>query len=329
MKHMKSKLLFVVALLALMSVGLVSGASAQDVVDNIVDVLATDGRFDTAYDAVIAAGLADTLASDEATYTVFVPNNRAFTSLNASNPGAVDFLLGDPQGVLSDVLLYHVVPGELSAAQLATVDAVTTIDGQQLTVAVNDDGEVTINGARILTSDIPAKNGVIHIINQVLVPRTVATSLPAAAPTGGATGGATTGDDDAVELDTIMDVLEADGRFTSLINALQATGLAEDFDKPGDFTLFAPTDEAFERISGVGLTEDQLRAILEFHIVGDSLTRDQLATDDFVPTMFNGRPIIVNRTGPMIRNLSGASVDTFNMMASNGIIHAVDSLMSP
>jgi len=77
------------------------------------------------------------------------------------------------------------------------------------------------------------------------------------------------------------------------------------------------------------LTESDLRSILLYHVVGDSLSRDQLATDDLVPTMFRGRPVIVNRDGPMILNLSGARVENFNIPASNGVIHVIDRVMTP
>lgn len=312
---MKSKIMFIFTVIAILTMSIAGAASAQDVVDNIVDVLATDGRFDTAYEAVIAAGLADTLASADNTFTVFVPRDGAFNALAAANPAALPYLLGDPEGALTDLLLYHVVPGRLTAADVVGETSLTTLQGDDITVEVNDDGDVFINGARVVATDIPAKNGVIHVIGDVLVPAGL--TLPEAPK--------------AIDsdLDTIATILAEDGRFTTLLNALEATDLADTFTSAGDYTLFAPTDEAFAELGDIDLTEDQLKAILLFHVVGDSLTRDQLATDDLVPTLFRGKPIIVNRDGPMIQNLSGAGVDTFNIQASNGIIHVIDSVMLP
>lgn len=318
---MKTKMLFLLALVTILAVGLTGSASAQaEVVDNIVDVVATDGRFDTAYDAIVAAGLEDTLASADETFTVFVPRDSAFNRLSAANPAALDFLLADPDGALTDVLLYHVIPGQLSSADIASVESLATAQGGTLDVRVNDDGEIFINDARVIEADIPAKNGVIHVIADVLVPEDV--ELPKAPAR--ADRDETSGSD----LDTIIGVLEADGRFTTLLDALEDADLAESLASAGDYTLFAPTDDAFDALD-IELTDAQLRAILRYHVVGDSLTRDQLATDDLVPTQFSGRPIFVNRDGSNIRNLSGARVDTFNVPASNGIIHILDGVMIP
>lgn len=312
---MRSKVMFIFAVVAFLTMSVAGGATAQEVYDNIVDVLAKDGRFDTAYEAVIAAGLADTLASADSTYTIFVPRDGAFNALNQQNPAALDFLLGEPEGALTNVLLYHVVPGKLMSADVADRTSLTTLQGDDITVEVDEDGDVFINGARIVAVDIPAKNGVIHVINNVLVPENV--TLPKAPEVMES------------DLETIAAILEEDGRFTTLLDALEATDLTNTFKSAGDYTLFAPTNEAFAALGDVELTEAQLRSILLFHVVSDPLTRDQLATDDLVPTLFGGRPIFVNRDGPMIENLSGAGVETFNIQASNGIIHVIDQVMFP
>ncbi|MBP6015374.1 MAG: fasciclin domain-containing protein [Candidatus Promineofilum sp.] len=314
---MKRKFLLALSVISILLVGIVSGVSAQETFDNIVDVLAKDNRYSTAYDAVIAAGLADTLASADATYTVFVPRNSAFAALSNANPAALDFLLGDPKGALTDVLLYHVVSGKVMASDLEDGETLTTLQGGELTVRIKDNGDVLINGAKVVTADIPAKNGVIHVINDVLVPAGL--ELPEAPKM----------TDPGSALPTIAEILTEDGRFTSLLDALEATGLTDTFSSAGDYTLFAPTDEAFANLGDAELTRSDLEAILLYHVVGDSLTRDQLATDDLVPTMFHGRPIIVNRAGPMILNLSGAKVETYNLAASNGIIHVIDRVMLP
>ena len=315
---MKRKFLLALSVMSILMVGIVSGVSAQSTFDNVVDVLAKDNHLSTAYDAVIAAGLADTLASADANYTVFVPRNSAFTALANANPAALDFLLGDPKGALSDVLLYHVVEGKVMASDLTDGETLTTLQGGELTVKIKDNGDVLINGAKVVTADVPAKNGVIHIINDVLVPTGL--ELPEAPAKMTETSSA---------LPTIAQILTDDGRFTSLLNALEATGLTDTFTSAGDYTVFAPTDEAFAKLGDIELTKEQLQAILLYHVVGDSLTRDQLATDDLVPTLFRGRPILVNRVGPMILNLSGAKVETFNIPASNGIIHVIDRVMTP
>lgn len=313
---MKTKVMLILAMIMMLSLSLVTNTSAQETNDNIVDVLAKDNRFETVYEAVLAAGLANDLASADHTYTVFAPRNSAFAQLAVDNPGALDILLADPEGLLTDILLYHVVPGKLMGSDVAEATSLTTLQGGDLAVLVAPNGSISVNGARIVEADIPAKNGVIHIIDDVLLPQDLdLLDVPATAV--------------ETNLSTIAEVLAADGRFTSLLNALEATDLAGVFTAPGDYTLFAPTDEAFENMGELELTESQLKSILLYHVVGDSLTRDQLATDDLVPTLSNGRPIFVNRDGPNILNLSGAEVETFNINASNGIIHVIDEVMVP
>lgn len=313
---MKTKVMLILTMIMMLSISLVTNTSAQETNDNIVDVLAKDNRFETVYEAVLAAGLANDLASADNSYTVFAPRNSAFARLVAANPGALDILLADPEGLLTDILLYHVVPGKLMSSDVAEATSLTTLQGGDLAVLVAPNGSISVNGAQIVEADIPAKNGVIHIIDGVLLPQDL--DLPEVPAT-------------AVETNplTIAEVLAEDGRFTSLLNALEATDLADVFAAPGDYTLFAPTDEAFESIGELELSEAQLKSILLYHVVGDSLTRDQLATDDLVPTLSNGRPIFVNREGPNISNLSGAEVESFNINASNGIIHVIDEVMIP
>ena len=138
-------------------------ASSEDP-GTIVDIASSQPDFSTLVTAVDAAGLVDTL-SGEGPYTVFAPTNEAFEALPE---GTLDTLLADPTGALTDVLTLHVIDGEVdSAAALAAAGTcVETLGGQ---VAVAMDGEdLTVGGATVTTTDIPASNGVIHIIDAVI-----------------------------------------------------------------------------------------------------------------------------------------------------------------
>ena len=114
--------------------------------------------------ALQAAGLADTL-SGEGPFTVFAPTDDAFAGLPA---GTVEALLGDIPA-LTDILLYHVVSGNVMAADVVTLDSATTLQGGDLSVSV-DGGTVLINDARVVIADIQAANGTIHVIDSVLIP---------------------------------------------------------------------------------------------------------------------------------------------------------------
>lgn len=144
-------------------------ADQKDIVDTAVGA----GDFTTLVAAVEAAGLVDTLKG-EGPFTVFAPTDAAFAALPA---GTLDTLLADPSGQLTDILTYHVVPGKVLAADVAGLDGkdVTTVNGATFKVGVSPDGKVTLtdgagNTVGVVTTDIMTSNGVIHVIDAVLLP---------------------------------------------------------------------------------------------------------------------------------------------------------------
>ena len=131
---------------------------------NIVETAVAADDFTTLVTAVQAAGLAETLAGD-GPFTVFAPTDAAFAALPS---GALDSLLANPDQ-LADVLLYHVVAGEVTADEVVTLTSATTLEGSTVDITVTD-GVVRIDGATVVTTDILATNGVIHVIDAVLLP---------------------------------------------------------------------------------------------------------------------------------------------------------------
>jgi uncharacterized surface protein with fasciclin (FAS1) repeats len=130
---------------------------------NIVETARDAGSFTTLLAAVDAAGLGDTLA-EAGPFTVFAPSDDAFAKLPT---GTVESLLADP-AKLTDVLTYHVVPGRVTAADAAALSAAPTVQGTELPIATN--GMVQVGDANVVTADIEASNGVIHVIDRVLLP---------------------------------------------------------------------------------------------------------------------------------------------------------------
>ena len=130
---------------------------------NIVETAREAGTFETLLTAVDAAGLGETLA-DGGPFTVFAPTDAAFATLPQ---GAVEGLLADPSA-LARVLTYHVVPGRITSAQITNDSEQKTVEGGVLTIAVN--GGVTVNDATVIQADVEAENGVIHVIDRVLIP---------------------------------------------------------------------------------------------------------------------------------------------------------------
>ena len=140
----------------------VAEAPAKD----IVDVAVSAGSFNTLVTAVKAAGLVDTLKS-KGPFTVFAPTDEAFAALPE---GTLDGLLKDKEK-LKQVLLYHVVPGKVMAADVIKLKSAKTAEGADATIAVTG-GTVKINDAKVIKTDIPASNGVIHVIDKVILPPT-------------------------------------------------------------------------------------------------------------------------------------------------------------
>jgi uncharacterized surface protein with fasciclin (FAS1) repeats len=150
--------------------GLTIGASAcndDDVAAPPSDIVATAqaaGSFNTLLAAVEAAGLTSTLAGP-GPFTVFAPTDAAFAALPS---GTVQALLNDIP-TLTSILTYHVVPGAVTASEVVQLSSTTTVNGQDLTITVAN-GEVRINGVKVIQTDIQASNGVIHVIEGVLLP---------------------------------------------------------------------------------------------------------------------------------------------------------------
>lgn len=132
---------------------------------DIVQTAVADGRFATLVSAVQAADLASTL-SGPGPFTVFAPTDDAFKNLPE---GTVATLLQDPKGQLSQILLYHVVPGKLMAGDIVNQTTLMTAQGTPLTVTVQN-GTVMVDGATVIITDIETRNGVIHVINAVMIP---------------------------------------------------------------------------------------------------------------------------------------------------------------
>jgi uncharacterized surface protein with fasciclin (FAS1) repeats len=133
---------------------------------NIVETARDAGTFTTLIAAIDRAGLESTLAG-EGPFTVFAPSDEAFAQLPE---GTVDSLLAEP-AKLAKVLTYHVVPGRVTAADVVGLTTAPTVNGEELPVSL--DGSVHIDGARVLNADIEASNGIIHVVDRVLLPASV------------------------------------------------------------------------------------------------------------------------------------------------------------
>lgn len=276
--------------------------------NSIVDVAVNDGRFNTLVTAVQAAGLVETL-SGEGPFTVFAPTDDAFAALPA---GTLETLLADPNGALTDVLLYHVVSGAVPAADVVGLDTAATVGGENIAISVSD-GNVFLNeNVAVIITDIQADNGIIHVVDAVLIPPSMA----------------------AEELPTIAQVAAEAGSFNTLLAALEAAGLAETFAGEGEFTVFAPTDDAFaalpEGTVEALLADPQgaLTDILTYHVVEGAVYAEDVVGLDAAPTL-QGEEIAISVDGDTVYLNENVAVVATDIEASNGVIHVIDAVLLP
>lgn len=276
------------------------------------DVIATAqnaGIFNTLLAAVDAADLTATLQGD-GPFTLFAPTDSAFETLGAA---AVQSLLKDIP-TLTDILTYHVIAGEIVlGSELGRNNTLTTVQGGSIDVHIWNFWffqYVYLNdGVNILVKDILTSNGVIHVIDTVLIPTN--TSLPEP---------------------TITEILEADPNFKTLSTALSTAGLSDTLNGDGPFTLFAPTNAAFdalgaETIAALLADPKGLSEILTYHVVAGEVYSDDL-TSGAVETV-NGADLIVD-VGFFHVYLNGNTyVVHVDQKASNGVIHTIDSVLIP
>ncbi len=294
--------LLMIACLSLSTVAF--SASADETQDIPANAQAT-GVHDSLVAALAHAGLVETLQGD-GPFTVFAPTDAAF---EAAGIDLSTFDTDEENETLSDILLYHVLAGAVDSANVTDGLVATMVNGDDATFTVAD-GAVMINDANVTTADVAASNGIIHVIDKVLFP-------PADEP----------------ELVDIATVATNTGSHDTLVAALTHAGLVETLQGEGPFTVFAPTDAAFEA-AGINLssfdTDEEnatLTDILLYHVVGASVNASSV-TDGMTATMVNGDDASFTVVDGVV-TINGATVTTADVMASNGIIHVIDTVLTP
>jgi uncharacterized surface protein with fasciclin (FAS1) repeats len=266
---------------------------------NIIDVATNAGTFSTLLTALELTGLTSTFEGTEE-FTVFAPSDAAFEALPA---GALDALLADLD-LLARVLTYHVVSGRTTAAEVVGLTSAPTLNGKDVAISV-ENGEVFIDGAKVVSTDIEARNGVIHVIDDVLLPEVV--------------------------LDLIQTAEKA-GTFATLLRALDAADLTGVLKGTDAFTVFAPTDAAFAALPAGTLDAliadpETLSAILLYHVVPGRVTSTQVVGLTEAVTV-NGAAVAISVDGTTVL-IDEATVTAVDIEATNGIIHIIDQVILP
>ena len=268
---------------------------------SLVEVASRSGQFSTLLKAAVEADLADTLSID-GPFTIFAPTDEAFAELPH---GVLSELLKEKnKSQLANLLKYHVVTGSYSSKELPLLP-LKTLNGQDVKFTVGS-GSVFINGSQVLTADIEASNGVIHVIDKVLIPQKPA---------------------------SLVEVASRSGQFSTLLKAAVEADLADTLSIDGPFTIFAPTDEAFAELPHGVLSEllkeknkSQLANLLKYHVVTGSYSSKELP---LLPLKtLNGQDVKFT-VGSGSVFINGSQVLTADIEASNGVIHVIDKVLIP
>ncbi len=286
---------------------------------NIVEIAQGDDRFDALVAALGSADLVSTL-SGAGPFTVFAPTDAAFDALLAATDG-IEELEDISQESLTQILQYHVANGKVLAADLSDGQSIATLlSGESLTIGVSGTS-VTVNGANVVVADIEATNGVIHAVDQVLVPEGFVI-VPAPMTIAEIASG-----NESLSL-----LVAALGRVPSLLDAAG--------DETATLTVFAPTDDAFAALlttltTATGNTFESLddvpdyvlERVLEYHILGAAKTAAELTASE--ETLEGSNIAIDASDGVTINESANVVTDLADISASNGVVHVIDAVLVP
>lgn len=271
--------------------------------DSIVDIVVNDENFSTLEAALVKAGLVDALSAD-GPFTVFAPTNAAFEAAGITN---LDDYSAEE---LAPILLYHVVNGGVASSSLQNGQAVNTLADEEFFLSLGSN--VVINGTTTVTSaDIRASNGIIHVIDRTLVPPT----------------------DDIV-------TIAVDSGFSRLAEALTEAGLVETLQGDGPFTVFAPTNAAFDALyqrlgvtSPTQIDDATLEAVLTYHVLGGRVFSSDLSDGAMPETLQTGTVTVNLGDNVTITDVDSGSPDAVvtatDILGTNGVIHVIDQILIP
>ncbi len=271
---------------------------------DIVETASSAKVFGTLIAAVKAADLVEVLKSD-GPFTVFAPTDDAFKKLPEGT--IAKLLKPENKAMLVSILKYHVVSGKVVAADVVKLNSAKTVEGGSVTIKIKD-GSVFLNGnSKVVQTDIAASNGVIHVIDTVLMP-------PAKK--------------------NIVETAVSTNMFNTLVAAVKAAGLADTLMGDGPFTVLAPTDDAFKKLPAGTIesllkpeNKDMLVKILTYHVISGEVRSEQVAAMQKAKTL-QGQKVKIKTKGSAVM-INGAKVIKADVEASNGVIHVIDTVLMP
>lgn len=289
--------LLAIAMVAAMSLG---ARAAEE--KNIVETAVGAGSFKTLAAALEAGGLVDALQG-KGPFTVFAPTDEAFAKLPEGTVASL--LKPENKDQLVGILKYHVVSGSVMAKDVVNLSGAQTLQGQRLDIQVSGDS-VNVDQANVVKTDIKCSNGVIHVIDRVLLPT----------------------------VEPIPEVAEKAGKFSTLLTAASKAGLVDALSSEGPLTVFAPTDEAFAKLPEGTIesllkpeNKEKLAAILKYHVVPGRIYSTQAVESGSAKTL-QGSSLKISTKGDKAWVNKAGLVST-DIDASNGVIHVIDSVLLP
>jgi transforming growth factor-beta-induced protein len=332
--------LFILVVVALFAV---IPAFAQDAEPTIADIVVSSSGAETPEFTVLLAavqaadpGFLETLSDAEANVTVFAPTDAAFGALLESLDTTAEDLLANTD-LLNTVLAYHVVPGTFNAEAVVGLDGSylgTALRGEALAITL--DGEaVKVNDSTVISADVAAANGIVHVIDAVLVPEMGEEMVESEGM--------------ADTMGTIADTVVASAgaetpEFTTLLAAVQAAdpSVLDELTSGGPYTVFAPTDAAFAAaLEALGLTAEELladtetlNAVLAYHVVpgyfaaGRVVELAGMSEEGISVATLGGAPVTIMLNGETVM-VNEANVVATDVVADNGIIHVIDAVLLP
>ncbi|MEH0158452.1 fasciclin domain-containing protein [Limibacter armeniacum] len=275
---------------------------------NIAEIVAGSSSFSTLLAALERVSLTATFQDENADYTVFAPTDAAFQALLDADNG-INSLDDISDEELTTVLTHHVVQGSVMASDLSDGQELTTLAGTKLLVSI-EGGNVIVGGGVVAEADVEASNGIIHVVNSVLLPEE--------------------------PMPTIAELVTENENFSTLLSALTTANLAEVFaDESASFTVFAPDNAAFQALldadNGINaltdLSADQLDRVLKFHVVAGNVMSSDLTDGQMVETLSGAKLEVKIMDGNVY--VGGAMVTTPDVATTNGTIHIVGDVLLP
>ena len=300
--------MFAVSALALLAA---CGGDDDAAPGTVVQVAQADARFSTLVEAVTAADLATTLAGP-GPLTVFAPTNDAFAAL-LTELGITKAQLFADKALLTSVLTYHVLPARIERAQVPVGKAIATAQGGVFKVDAVGTALVATDGrnrqATITATDVAASNGLIHVVDKVLLPANK----------------------------TIVQTAQALPGFGILVQAVTAANLAAPLSAPGPLTVFAPTDVAFaDLLAELGITRQELLAdiplltkVLTYHVVPGRVLKADVPVAMPIATLQGDSLSVSNGLVITDQRARSAHIVATDVLASNGVIHVLDKVILP